>query len=676
MDKLVMKFVGVLIGNQIKGDDFVDRLYYHVTSAALLLLAAGTGYEVYSGDPIECSMLNQVTNSNSKNVNTNTHNNEDSINSYCLARQLHRPDALQDATAAYLIDFGTAFFKWAPFVFIFQAFMFKLPNVLWKHLSANSTKELGRIRDLIEDARALEDDKAKRHKMDEVVVYFETWVTGYKSYSKNWIKGMLAVFFCCGKNSGSYLSSLYISVKILNLLVVFLCSGLLIGFFDGEFWKYGLTAVEKVYTTGDWEDSINFPKKLICDFDIPKNASVGTKLPEITNLSPSSVLKIIPANQIRQAECTMSINFLLEKVFLLEWFWLILLGWLTIFNMFTWIGKIKQPLSTVFFTRDYMATIDSLPSAEDGSTSLEADETASSEQVTSLQKSFVNEYLRSDGVFLLRVLEVNSGRAIVGELVISLWKRYKKIQHFHASRLSLDRESLDNSVGSSNNNNNNNKRSSFWKRLSLGKFLPKPGVNSAKDLIPQSELGDAIKKNDNAPFPNDSADGSTLNTASCSLNQCEGEKQDGQCDEEICLDSPEASDTQSKPTTSEEGPQTPNLPRSEGTGLGEDRPSSDSTKTLEECESPKPSFDTSSSNQEPDEIQPGQSSDTASTYSDPKEDADTTDSIPDTYPEIPELEKDEDISLENPEGLAAEGDEHSKTQTEGDVLKSNTLNFY
>lgn len=38
-------------------------------------------------------------------------------------------------------------------------------------------------------------------------------------------------------------------------------------------------------------------------------------------------------------------------------------------------------------------------------------------------EEFVTEYLRSDGVFVLRILSVNTNEVVVSELVAELWKR-------------------------------------------------------------------------------------------------------------------------------------------------------------------------------------------------------------------------------------------------------------
>ena len=158
----------------------------------------------------------------------------------------------------------------------------------------NSTRDLETIRDLVEEARSLPVEKEKRRKMDEVVTYFETWVTGYKSYSNKYTRTLLAFFFCFGKDSGSFLSSLYICIKLLNLLAVFTCAGLLIGFFDGEFWKYGLSAAHKIYTTGDWEDPNNFPKMLICDFVVVNEKSSSQTYRHFFHHSPQETMEVLP----------------------------------------------------------------------------------------------------------------------------------------------------------------------------------------------------------------------------------------------------------------------------------------------------------------------------------------------------------------------------------------------
>ena len=40
-------------------------------------------------------------------------------------------------------------------------------------------------------------------------------------------------------------------------------------------------------------------------------------------------------------------------------------------------------------------------------------------------QQFADEYLRQDGVFVLKIIAFNAGETIVHDLVIELWKKYR-----------------------------------------------------------------------------------------------------------------------------------------------------------------------------------------------------------------------------------------------------------
>lgn len=43
-----------------------------------------------------------------------------------------------------------------------------------------------------------------------------------------------------------------------------------------------------------------------------------------------------------------------------------------------------------------------------------------------LARKFADDYLRNDGIFVLRVIEKNSSGMVLADLVISLWKLFKE----------------------------------------------------------------------------------------------------------------------------------------------------------------------------------------------------------------------------------------------------------
>ncbi|RUS86707.1 hypothetical protein EGW08_005497, partial [Elysia chlorotica] len=261
------------------------------------------------------------------------------------------------------MDFGTSFYKWAPLILVIMAFTFKAPKMLWTKVSGRPGQDLRKIRDLVLEARSFKKVKQRERKMHQVVNYFETFVTGYKTYNLPIIGEnngkFLAVFFCLGRHSGSYLSSLYLAIKILNFFNLIFNFGLMSSFLDKSYWRYGYDGLKSIFTTGDWGDPHNFPRALMCDFEMPNTASATTD-------SATSASDKQPV--IYEVKCMMTINLMLEKVFLVFWFWLIIMFWVTIANFVHWFRvtianfvhwflKIKEPCSHIFFLKDYMKIV-------------------------------------------------------------------------------------------------------------------------------------------------------------------------------------------------------------------------------------------------------------------------------------------------------------------------------
>uniref|UniRef100_A0A0B7A580 Innexin n=1 Tax=Arion vulgaris TaxID=1028688 RepID=A0A0B7A580_9EUPU len=431
MDSLIAKVTSIVLKQPIRGDDLVDRLHYFVTVAILFLFTFGAGLQEYVGKPIECwTPLDFPGGSDAYHEH---------INSYCWTHQLRYPQFQRNSYLSsnpsgffYLeqptpsADFRTAFFRWVTLVFICQACLFKIPNFIWQRLNTSAGGDLEKIRELVLQAQTAENEDNKKLKMDEVVAYFENWITGYRSYQLRLIgkhsSKVLPVLFCLGKRSGNFLSSLYLSMKICNLINVIGNIFLLSVFLDINFWRYGLAVIHSVINFGDWQDSYSFPRLLLCDFVLEGRTGENVSL---------------ATHEIYELQCTMTLNLLLEKIFVLEWFWLIFLLIITAVNLFSWGIKIKPPISTILFTKSYIKKVNSLYSIELGLASTDPISTAPSVPVCS-QKEFIEDYLRSDGVCLLRMLELNTDRAVVGDVVKHLWDRYRAMHSCNVSLSEMD----------------------------------------------------------------------------------------------------------------------------------------------------------------------------------------------------------------------------------------------
>ncbi|XP_059145663.1 innexin unc-9-like isoform X2 [Physella acuta] len=443
VDSIVDKFTNAVLKQPVKGEDVVDRLHHFVTVGLMIVFAIGIGLQEYVGKPISCWAPKGFPEDSYR----------EHINSYCWTHKLRYPQyereggindtqafggVLDPSRPAPLVDFGTAFFRWATLIFILQAFLFKLPNFIWCHLSSASNADIQKIQTLVQESQNAADDNSRKLKKDEVVAYFENWITGHRNYrfkfaGKHSAK-LLSILFCLEKQSGSYLSSLYICYKCLNIVNVVGNFGIMTVLLDVNFWKYGLVVLNSVFTYGDWQDSNNFPRLLLCDFVV--EGSTGSN-PSGGSSTPAEY----------KIQCTMALNLLLEKVFVVEYFWLLFLFIVTFVNMVIWAVKTKPPCSTILFSKTFMKTVQSYPSLEIG-IAMMAFKPTNENACKNVQKDFIENYLKSDGVLVLRLLEQNSDKMLLSEVVCALWDRYRAVQKYkdNSNMTICDETKLD-SVG-------------------------------------------------------------------------------------------------------------------------------------------------------------------------------------------------------------------------------------
>ena len=101
---------------------------------------------------------------------------------------------------------------------------------------------------------------------------------------------------------------------------------------------------------------------------------------------------------------------ILEKLFVLQWFWLVLLVILTIATFIKWAVHTVCPCAPYFFARRYMKSL--------------MYRSANGDDARSGQR-FVRNYLREDGIFVLRMVEANTDPMMVKELVQHLWDNFQ-----------------------------------------------------------------------------------------------------------------------------------------------------------------------------------------------------------------------------------------------------------
>nr|KAG5710476.1 hypothetical protein BaRGS_022294 [Batillaria attramentaria] len=375
------------------------------------------------------------------------------VNGYCWTHLLRYPESSKNGGTTglspeqllkqrRLINFGTAFYRWVTIIFVLQvcvefvlqAVLFKLPNLIWSYLNRQSGASLQKLRDLVMEAQ-LEKGEERGNKMDEAADYLHSWLAAYRISTARTVFGrdigkLACLFQCAGRRSGKYLCVVYLMVKVLYLVNVVGNFVLLTVFLDADFWRYGVSVLNDVLVHGDWHDPVNFPRLLLCDFylhqsDDDTDTQSGTVNTNTANGSTGTG----DGNQMNVAkiqtlQCVLSINIMLEKLFVIMWFWLVLLLLLTMVTLVTWSVGTVCKCAPYLFARKFMKT---LPRSMD-------------ELETRARERFVLHYLRQDGIFILRMLESNTDHMIVPlGSVIYRYRWHIRLVLFEAYRGHADR---------------------------------------------------------------------------------------------------------------------------------------------------------------------------------------------------------------------------------------------
>lgn len=286
-----------------------------------------------------------------------------------------------------------SYYQWVPIILLFQAMLFKLPHVIWHLLNTKSGINLKKICQLTDSAQIGKPEEREEN-VKNIARYIDRWLKDKRYYHRNFVvklrqKFSNIVFFCCGQQEGHFLTGFYLFTKLLYCVN---CVGqffLLDMFLSMDFGSYGFEVLKFFRETGEWKPSYRFPRVTLCDFEVR----------QMQNLQRFTV------------QCVLPINLFNEKIFAVVWFWLFLVSVLTFFNFGSWIFYIIFRHNRQTFVRKYLRVADEIQTGFD----------------KKLSRKFADEYLRDDGVFLLRIVGKNSSEIILCDLIKELWRIFKDI---------------------------------------------------------------------------------------------------------------------------------------------------------------------------------------------------------------------------------------------------------
>lgn len=366
----------------VGNDDWIDRINHIYTCVVLVLFAIVVTTGQLVGDPIHCWCPAQFTGAYVAYTKWICWIS----NTYYIPMDDTIPvdiNTREDAQITY--------YQWVPLILLFQALLFKTPNLLWRMLHGGSGLNLDKLTDLADKTQYGSPEDRKRT-IEHIAYFIDRWLDSNRVYHMNAMvkarKKLSRVLCCfCGKREGTFLVGLYMFIKVLYVVNVISQFFLLNAFLATNYGMYGFEVMKHLTEHGAWKESPRFPRVTLCDFNIRQMVNV----------------------QRFTVQCVLPINLFNEKVFIFLWFWFVLVSMLSCINMLVWVYNLYYQKNRVSYAKKY----------------LKLGQIALGQHEKKLFKQFADTYLRDDGLFVLRVVGKNSTDLVLTDLVVQLWKIYR-----------------------------------------------------------------------------------------------------------------------------------------------------------------------------------------------------------------------------------------------------------
>jgi len=124
-------------------------------------------------------------------------------------------------------------------------------------------------------------------------------------------------------------------------------------------------------------------------------------------------------------QCVLPINIFNEKIFTIVWFWLLIVGVVTVVGLLRWLGQLICWPAHYRYVRRQLAGAVALSSVANVAAATVTEPGSKTDM-----RRFTDVYLRRDGLFVLRLVATNVGDLVATELLAELWNAYS-LSHRH-----------------------------------------------------------------------------------------------------------------------------------------------------------------------------------------------------------------------------------------------------
>nr|VZI30576.1 unnamed protein product [Spirometra erinaceieuropaei] len=395
-------------------EDFADRLSHLVSSLIILLLAGVTMTNVYFLRPISCTLPTAPDGHFTVFAE-----------SLCWVQGtigLKVDDALPNDAAdwAKLKERSDiSFYQWVPFCLSIQAMLFYLPHLIWQALAINSLGDnLECLLTRAKKANQVDDRDARQKLVNACADHLSqlsrqhadnrtnTWSALQHHLSR--IPG--GRLFIVGKRMGNRIAFLYLLVKLLyiaNALGQLFMIMKFLGHRDLNMATFAQDLFNILKSKREWGGSEFFPRQTLCPVRVPH---LGVR------------------NQVYTAVCALPVNMFNEKIYIFLWLWISLVLLVSVLSLLTWLSRLALQRYSRNFLREFLAVSLLAPIQLSDSGERKDGRGEEEEGVVDLPDDLVNKFLREvvrcDGNFIIRMLRVNAGDVVTGEILARWWRLF------------------------------------------------------------------------------------------------------------------------------------------------------------------------------------------------------------------------------------------------------------
>lgn len=281
---------------KLNSDDFVDKLSRKFSAIMMICFTTILGVANLVGKPLECWCHNEYSGSRCNYAKT-----------FCYITNFFVPVGNTSHLPAReeLETHRILYYQWVPYIFLFQAFLFYAPSLLWSVLNTKSGFDLKNyVRELKKDSKK---DPARY-----VVTHMKECSNFRISYQgRGALKKALSIN---PFNNGIYLSICYLSIKFLYAMVALLQIFILNYWFRDDYYSQ-LSFLSFYFGPHNWRFTERFPRMTLCKFQV----------------------YILNDQQTHWMQCTLPINIYIEKMYYIIGIWCIILFVITMVSFFRYI---------------------------------------------------------------------------------------------------------------------------------------------------------------------------------------------------------------------------------------------------------------------------------------------------------------------------------------------------